>query len=277
LIEDLAGVTIKAACANGNYRASNCPTAGAPQDLTACVNLDPVLGAAVASAGRTVDHTGQGNGCPALRAFDVLDVLTPDFGLSKGDERFSSVVKTADYASISTDAASSGILNYKIVTDGVSVHYRRDELTPCDFTTGGSTSVTERLDEVLSYFGYATAALCDDPSAGTGLGDVAGRQQPKFITTLADFAPNPLVTGAAGRIQFTMSNEGRATIDVYDIEGRLVKTVFNGVAQAGVNDAFWNGTNESGTQVASGVYFYRLRTGIEDLSKKMVVVRNGGN
>lgn len=279
LVEDLAGVTLTVGCtgASGAFRSANCPT-GAPQDLTPCVNLDPVVGAPVAGTGigRSVDHTGQGNGCPNLRAFDVISPIAPDFGTSVGDERYTGLAKSANFASIVTNAGGT-VLNYKVVTEGVSVHYRRDEGTPCDFTLGGSTSVTERIREVLSYFGYNNPVLCTDRTAGTGLVDNNQGRQPKFRTSLADFAPNPLVTGAAGRIQFTMAREGRATIEVYDIEGRLVKSVFSGIAQEGVNDAFWNGTDEAGTQVASGVYFYRLRSADEDLSKKMVVVRNGGN
>ena len=62
-----------------------------------------------------------------------------------------------------------------------------------------------------------------------------------------------------------------------DVNGRLVKSVFDAIAQEGVNEAFWSGADETGRQVASGVYFYRLRANAEDFSKKMVVVRNGGN
>jgi hypothetical protein len=277
LISDLAGLELSAGCGDGSYRVAGCGTPGVA-DLTPCVNLDPVGGAVVAGSGggRSVDHLGWGNGCPGPPAnFDVLSVHAPDFGTTVADERYSSGVKSANYLSAATNAGGA-VLNFKIVTDGISVHYRRAEGTPCDFNLGGTVPVSERLDEVLSYFGYGSAQLCQDPTQGTGLGDIAG-QQPRFRTTLMDFAPNPLVTGAAGRIQFTMAREGRATIDVYDIEGRLVKSVFSGIAHEGTNDAFWNGTNESGTQVASGVYFYRLRAGDEDLSKKMVVVRNGGN
>ena len=64
------------------------------------------------------------------------------------------------------------------------------------------------------------------------------------------------------------------SIAVFEIEGRLVKSVFRGVASEGKNEAFWNGTDESGRLVASGVYFYRLRALEEDLSKKMIVVSN---
>jgi len=276
LVEDLAGVTILSTCGTGTYRNANCPTAGAPQDITACVNLDPVAGAVVANNPvRGVAHLAQGNGCPQLRSFDVLALTPPDFGVSKGDERYSSVVKNANYASISQDAATSGTLHYRIVADGVSVHYRRDLGSPCDFTLGASTAVTQRIREVSTYFSAAAETGCLDFAGAVGI-PIEDRQL-HTRTTLADFAPNPLISGAAGHIQFTMKGEGKATIDVFDIEGRLVRTVYSGLAKAGVNDAFWNGTSQDGRQVASGVFFYRLRTSLgDDLSKKMVVVSNGG-
>ena len=288
LVEDLAGVTIRSTCATGTYRNANCPSPGSPQDLTACVNLDPVAGAFVANIPvRTENHRAQGNGCPQLRSFDVFSLLPPDNAATNhGDERYATAVKSADFASMATKAEAPGFPHYRIVADGVSVHYRRDlDAGTCTFASAAN-SVTERLHEVLKYFGYSAKPSVGDLSAAVsgGCSDRAGavglppeERQPKFRTTLADFAPNPLATGAIGRLQFTMARQGLATLEVFDIEGRLVKSVFKGDAPEGMNNAFWNGTDESGRQVASGVYFYRFRALGEDLSKKMIVVRSHGN
>ena len=56
-----------------------------------------------------------------------------------------------------------------------------------------------------------------------------------------------------------------------------MKSVFEGTAAEGVNEISWNGTDETGRRVASGVYFFRLRTLGTDYSRKMVVLRNGGS
>ena len=98
----------------------------------------------------------------------------------------------------------------------------------------------------------------------------------RFRTTLSNFAPNPLLAGKTGRISFTMAREGHASVDMFDVDGRLVKSLFDGVAQQGPNEVFWNGTDETSRQVASGVYFYRLNANLQDFSKKMVVVRQAG-
>jgi hypothetical protein len=282
LVEDLAGVLFTCS----TYRDEECP-AGKAEDTTPCVNLDPVGGALVADIpGRVVDHLGQGNGCPQQRSFDVLsENPSPDFGIATGDEIYSTGTTTSgpdDFASIAIDAADAGPLNYRIVTDGISLHYRRDEGTACDFPApGATTSITERVEEVMTFLGHAgalnvaAAGACFDTAGATGIGNDPGR--PTFRTTLLNFAPNPLLTGATGHIRFVMAREGKAKLDIFDVNGRLVRTVFDGSLPAGPQEQAWNGTDESGRQVASGVYFYRLRANAEDFSKQMVVVRNGGN
>jgi hypothetical protein len=277
LIQKVVGVKLDPNCAAGTFREAGCDDAPEPEDISTCVALNP-LGSTVGDngGGRTEDHVGWGNGCPNLGSFDVLQLNhIVNFGSSVGDEIYATPTKTADYASVYNNGATAPNPNgfsFKTVADGMSVHMRRDADGPCDFTTGGTNAVTERIREVFHWFGYDSTpiALCQTPEPSAVPGDDGG--QPKFRTSLADFAPNPLVPGAAGRIRFTMAREGRAAIDVFDIEGRLVKSVFQGVAKEGPNEAFWNGTNDAGTRVASGVYFYRLRSADEGLSKKMVVV-----
>ena len=60
---------------------------------------------------------------------------------------------------------------YRIVTDGLSVSHRRDAGTPCDYLLGGTTAITERLNEVLTFFGYASQSnpLCSDPTLSVGI------------------------------------------------------------------------------------------------------------
>ena len=183
-------------------------------------------------------------------------------------------MKSARLASISADAGGE-VLNYKIVVDGLSVHYRRDAGTPCDLEEGGANAVTERLEEVLGYFGYASPGLCDAYSNGTGIGEPAPHGV-IWQTALSGVSPNPLLAGTPGRIRFTLAGEARARVEVYDLQGRLVKTVFDGIGTPGVNEAVWTGTDEAGTEVGSGVYFLRLRADGQEHSSRMVLLRGGG-
>jgi len=63
------------------------------------------------------------------------------------------------------------------------------------------------------------------------------------------------------------------SVGVFDISGRLVRALREGAAQTGEYDLTWDGMNEHGDPVASGVYFVRVRVGQETLERKIVLLR----
>jgi len=69
-------------------------------------------------------------------------------------------------------------------------------------------------------------------------------------------APNPLsrTTG----LSFHLPNDGHVDLRIYDVTGRLVRTVVSGPRPAGAHTAHWHGTDDGGRAVASGTYFVRL-------------------
>jgi flagellar hook assembly protein FlgD len=73
-----------------------------------------------------------------------------------------------------------------------------------------------------------------------------------------------------------MAREGQAKVAIFDVNGRLVKTVFDGIAKEGPNQADWNGLDASGRSVSSGVYFIQMSTLGERHQTKMVLIENGG-
>ncbi len=83
--------------------------------------------------------------------------------------------------------------------------------------------------------------------------------------------PNPF--NGQTRINFVASKQKQAELIVYNILGQKVKTLFNDVAKIGLNTANWNGKNENGVDVSSGVYYYVLKIGEENLSRKMILLK----
>jgi hypothetical protein len=79
---------------------------------------------------------------------------------------------------------------------------------------------------------------------------------------------NPLTT-----IGYTIAKGGSAEIIVYDVLGSCVRTLVSGFVPAGEHEVVWNGRNDAGDRVASGVYFYRLRTGDIVETRKMVLLK----
>jgi len=62
-------------------------------------------------------------------------------------------------------------------------------------------------------------------------------------------------------------------IDVFNILGQRVKNIYHGQSVAGINTVHWEGTNEHGMRVATGVYFARLKTPHAIRSIKMLYLK----
>ncbi len=99
---------------------------------------------------------------------------------------------------------------------------------------------------------------------------VAGGDAPARVA-LEGNRPNPF--NPATTIRFTIPDEGRVDLTVYDVSGRLVKRLLSGTFPAGEKSAAWNGTDSNGNPVAAGVYFCRLEADGKQMHRKMVLVR----
>jgi hypothetical protein len=91
--------------------------------------------------------------------------------------------------------------------------------------------------------------------------------------------PNPLhagLSGAATVIRYQLPQEPfgkRVTLRVYDVLGREVATLVDAPYQAGQFTAQWSGLDQQGKPAVSGVYFYKLEAGAQQVVRKLVLVR----
>lgn len=83
--------------------------------------------------------------------------------------------------------------------------------------------------------------------------------------------PNPFNPSTI--IPFATAREGVVSLVVYDASGRTVKTLVEGILPAGGHRVLWNGSDDRGNSVASGVYFVRLRCSDVCATRKLVLVR----
>jgi len=79
-------------------------------------------------------------------------------------------------------------------------------------------------------------------------------------------------------IPYQLSSDSQVTIRIYDVSGRLVRTLDLGYKPAGFYDtrskaAHWDGSNEAAERVGSGIYFYNIQAGEFVATKKMVVAK----
>ena len=83
--------------------------------------------------------------------------------------------------------------------------------------------------------------------------------------------PNPF--NPSTRIAFEIPKQEFVTLKVYNINGELVRSLLEESLPAGSFESTWNGKDNSGRDVSSGVYIYRLTAGKFDMSARMILMK----
>ncbi|NNE43530.1 MAG: family 16 glycosylhydrolase [Gemmatimonadetes bacterium] len=122
--------------------------------------------------------------------------------------------------------------------------------TPNEFAIGLECDTAE----VDQSFGYAPQAV--DVAVLPGAGEA-----------LRQNAPNPFAPRTT--IEFELPRAGTVELAIYDVTGRRVRTLVDGVRTAGSHRVEWSGEDEAGRPVSAGVYYYKLRTDDGQWVRKM--------
>jgi hypothetical protein len=167
-------------------------------------------------------------------------------------------------------------------------NYLRDEDTPggdCGVPVGvfqkvlpGSIAVGDTIkwyaygyyqegNKYHGLFGYSPEQVCVADTAIAGI-DTKGIEP--LVAGIIN-VPNPF--GGSTQIQFDLARRARVSIAIYDIRGREVDAVFEGVLPQGAHSVTWDGLSESGETLPSGIYFYRFKAGDFEINKKAILVR----
>ena len=75
--------------------------------------------------------------------------------------------------------------------------------------------------------------------------------------------PNPF--NPQTTIRFDLPAPSEVTLVIYDMQGRVVRTLVNGRKPIGIHNVTWDGTNNAGFSVSSGLYLYRINAGLKAL------------
>ncbi len=130
------------------------------------------------------------------------------------------------------------------------------------FTMKSDASVTFggwNLDDIL-ITGLVPQSSVDVASGGT------------FRTArLLANVPNP--GRASTTLRFELPEAERVSLAIYDIGGRRIRTLVDGLRQAGRHDVLWDGRTDAGEPSRVGVYFYRLTTDRAEQNRRMILLR----
>jgi hypothetical protein len=149
---------------------------------------------------------------------------------------------------------------------------------PSEFVARVSATRFEDMDVAPGESVYYRVAAFDEHGNSSPYTDTAGgrvstgvgsRDEPGF--DLAKNFPNPVT--ASTQIRWSLPVDGPASLQIFDLSGRQVRTLFRGMQSKGSHITVWDGTDSRGNRLAAGVYAYRLEAGRSVRSMKMLVLR----
>ena len=197
-------------------------------------------------------------GCPNVNMFDIIE---PYAGIP-GAETAVEYVK-ADMTPVPAGVAyTHQTLGYQTVALGFGMQFMMDSLDGATgyYNTGVADRVNLMGNIMETYFNKTPTADPTDVPVDGG-----------FRNMLSHASPNPF--NPVTKIAYSIREAGPVTIEVYNVAGRVVRTLLNNELDAGSGYVMWNGANDSGQKCASGVYFYRIQAPGFEASNKMVMLK----
>ncbi|KAA3633681.1 MAG: T9SS C-terminal target domain-containing protein [Calditrichaeota bacterium] len=161
-----------------------------------------------------------------------------------------------------------------------------DGMTMITFDTGDETRILiysmdgTRLpfgsDDILT-FAHSSEINILDAELASSEGEMAeivsvskGTELPDSFELYQNY-PNPF--NPETTIGFALPQQSSVVLEVYNVLGKKVKVLINETMPAGHHTAVWDGRNQSGSEAASGIYLYRLKTENYQTSKKMIFLK----
>jgi hypothetical protein len=229
-----------------------------------------------------------GSACPDRRDYDVLD-----YGAGAGLTYYMHIYDDTHAvgnppggwaASIyhTFPAANAPFDSVKTLIDGFSMHELRyggacGNPPGLTYQVGIALMLKDRLGDASGNgcpFGdqdlavqYCPPLNADETGAYTGIN---GRG-PRHVNALFQNYPNPFRSVSGTTIHYSVSKAAKVEVRIFDVAGRLVNTLVD-QAKLGENFVVWDGKTSDGRSVASGVYFYQIKTDTFSDQKKMMLV-----
>lgn len=155
-------------------------------------------------------------------------------------------------------------------TDGHDWLYKLSEIE--GITYGDDELYVTTADRTDTYALFSIVSIEFIPYATTV--DVGGpRGGPISVNSSHLFQNHPNPFWPETQIGFDLPRAGRTEIRIHDARGRLVRTLVNEKRPAGRQSVTWDGRDESGRELSSGVYFYSLTAPGVDENRRMILVK----
>jgi hypothetical protein len=177
------------------------------------------------------------------------------------------VTQGADILVTWDEPAVRALVNYKVYRNLIMI---ADDIVDTSYLDPEMPNGTYTYNIRTVYSGGYQSTLSSDAVIEHVQTNADGMLIPK-VTYLKGNHPNPF--NPETMINFALSSASKTVVQIYNVKGEKVRTLVNEQLDAGHHSVLWNGTDESGRNVASGIYFYKFKTDNFNKTKKMLLLK----
>lgn len=134
--------------------------------------------------------------------------------------------------------------------------------------SGSVAAIMVRMKSRESRLNFSADALLNETSQSIGAVEIAAVPT-EFA--LAQNYPNPF--NPSTTIKYQIANEGNVSLDIWNLQGQKIRSLVAKEQKAGYYSVVWDGRNEAGQTVSSGLYLYRVQTGSFVATHKMLMIK----
>ena len=181
---------------------------------------------------------------------------------------------TPEYYDIVSSATYAGTIDISVVYDPGEVQGFEQDLLLFHYDQSTTPAIWRDVTTVVDTVGNVITGSVTNLSTFIVVepGSPTGTQDPSAPTVFHLYRnfPNPFKSST--RIQFDLPAPGRVKVQIFDIQGRVVRSLLDAVQPVGRYSLFWPGDNDKGQKVVPGVYFYRIQTPANTATQKLIKV-----
>lgn len=249
------------------YNIANCGPN--PADESVCVRVE----AAGSQYGAALDYDLYGNWCPHRFNYDVLVTTSGGIGNRRYVDYDAVPPIATSYAQVVKSVTGINGDNYRSVLHGYAYEHstaRRPGMECVSDSSGIATAIAGELAAALNWIYGGSDEIpeyCENPCFTLGV-DEDGAAGGGVAHRLLPNHPNPF--NPRTTIRFSIGSTGPVSIEIYDVSGRLVKTLVHRTLTAGAHEVVWDGTDDKGRPLSSGIFWSQLQAGEYRSNRKMV-------
>ncbi len=176
-----------------------------------------------------------------------FDVVRPVSGVS-GAELVAEYMAPYGVVREAGVAYTHETMGYQTVNLGFGIEFILNDCGPGGWYASGLPDRADLIENIMDYFGKSPTL------PGTEVGDGA-----EFSARLHPPHPNPF--NPVTTVSYTLGEPSHMALRIYDVNGRVVRTLVDDERAAGEHAVQWDGTTDGNIPAASGVYFVRLEPG----------------